>query len=100
MGPARCKVTQTMWFAAQSRRVLIVGDNGDPADPLSLLLLADGYVTRTAYDGKSALSAAIEFRPDVVLLDIGLPDIDGYQVAQAMRQHPGLETIHIIAVTG
>jgi PAS domain S-box-containing protein len=81
-------------------RVLITDDNRDAADTLSDLLLNDGHDTRVAYDGAGALAVAAEFRPDVVLLDIGMPGMDGYETARAMRRLPGLEHVTLAALTG
>jgi len=81
-------------------RMLIVDDNRDAADSLAMLLRISGHDIRTAYDGAEALQAAKEFRPDVVLLDIGLPKMDGHEVAQQLRQEPWGRRICLIAVTG
>jgi PAS domain S-box-containing protein len=83
-----------------SLRVLVVDDNMDTADTLSLLLRLRGYETQTANDGLKALDAALAFLPDVILLDIGLPGADGYQVAQRVRQLPGLQNVVLVAMTG
>jgi CheY-like chemotaxis protein len=64
------------------------------------LLESYGYQVRTAHDGPSALEIALEYRPDVVLLDIGLPEMDGYEVAKRMRQDPALQKAVLVAVTG
>ena len=85
---------------APSRRVLIVDDNEDAANSLALLLKLGGHETASVYSAVDALQRAAAFRPDVVLLDIGLPGIDGYEVAQKMRELPGLRDIRRIAVTG
>ena len=79
--------------APRDRRVLVVDDNVDAADLLSEALEGLGYQTRTAYDGPSALEAAAAFDPDIALLDIGLPAMDGYEVARRLRTQEGLETI-------
>jgi PAS domain S-box-containing protein len=85
---------------ANPRRILIVDDNVDAAVSLRLLLLSLGHVTTVAHDGVEALRIATEFRPDVVLLDIGMPGLDGYEVARRLKQlRPGAPT-EIIAVTG
>jgi PAS domain S-box-containing protein len=81
-------------------RILVVDDNRDSADSLGLLLEIPGNVVRIAYDGLHAVEMAAEFRPDVVLLDIGLPKLDGYQVAQRIRQQPGGMDLTLIALTG
>ena len=85
---------------ASSRRVLVVEDNVDAAETLQLLLRMSGYDTRAAYDGAAALSTARAFTPAVVLLDIGLPDKDGYQVARELRALPDMGAALIVALTG
>ena len=86
---------------AQSRRVLVVDDNTDSAESLAILLQMQGHDVRMAYDGPSALAAAREHRPELVLLDIGLPaGMDGYELAQRLRPEAGLESAVIVAVTG
>lgn len=81
-------------------RILVVDDNIDAAVSLSRLLALLGHDVQIARDGASALHIARSMRPDFVLLDIGLPGLDGFQVAEMFRREPGLETIKIIAVTG
>ena len=81
-------------------RVLIVEDYDDARDSLCLLVGLWGYSCRTAADGPSALQAATDFLPDVVLMDIGLPKMDGYKVARAMRELPGMSGAVFVAVTG
>ncbi|WP_036252479.1 ATP-binding protein [Methylobacter sp. BBA5.1] len=83
-----------------SFRILVVDDNRDAAQSLSLLLNTVGHAVSVAYDGHAALETALAERPEVVLLDIGLPGMDGYTVARALRQHPGLEKTHLIALSG
>jgi CheY-like chemotaxis protein/anti-sigma regulatory factor (Ser/Thr protein kinase) len=80
--------------------ILIVDDNADAADTLSMYLDSAGHRLHVAYDGRRGLALAEETAPDVLLLDIGLPDIDGYQLAQRLRALP--ETAHatLIALTG
>jgi CheY-like chemotaxis protein len=85
---------------APSRRVLVVDDNEDAANSLALLLKLGGHETASVYSAVEALQRACVFRPDVVLLDIGLPGMDGYEVAQKMRELPGLRDITLVAVTG
>jgi CheY-like chemotaxis protein len=82
------------------RRVLIVDDNRDAADSLGVVLALHGMETQTAYDGESALEALDEFRPSVILLDLGMPGMDGYEVAQRVRQHPRARRATLIALTG
>jgi CheY-like chemotaxis protein len=70
-------------------RVLIVDDNRDGADSLLLILQASGHDARVAYDGESGLRLAREFRPDVVLLNLGMPGLDGFEVARRLRRDGG-----------
>ena len=81
-------------------RVLVVDDNKDAAAMLTMLLEASGHDVRMAHDGPAALKATIDDRPDVVLLDIGLPGLDGFEVAKRIRQQPTLEHIVLVALTG
>jgi CheY-like chemotaxis protein/two-component sensor histidine kinase len=83
-----------------SLRILVVDDNRDAADSLAMLLRTTGNDIRTAYDGLEAVQVASEFRPDVVLLDIGLPKIDGHEVAQRIRKESWGRQMCLIAVTG
>jgi CheY-like chemotaxis protein len=78
----------------------VVDDFADAADSLAILLGMLGYQVRIAYDGPAALALSSEFRPHVVLLDIGLPILDGYEVAGLLRQQPGLQSLCLIAVSG
>ena len=82
------------------RRVLVVDDNADAREALRLLLEDEGHDVRSAGDGPSALASAAGFLPEVVLLDIGLPGMDGYEVARALRSVPGCERALIVAVSG
>jgi PAS domain S-box-containing protein len=82
------------------RRVLVVDDNHDAAISMRMFLRAWGYDVLTAHDGPSALEAAGKYRPHIVLLDIGLPRMNGYEVAVEMRQLAGLESVCMIALTG
>jgi PAS domain S-box-containing protein len=91
---------QTTYAAPRVLRVLVVDDNVDTADSLTLLVDLSGYAVRTAYDGPTALQAAIEYRPNVVLLDIGLPGLTGYEVATRIRQQAALEGMVLVAITG
>ncbi|HET7370341.1 MAG TPA: ATP-binding protein [Gammaproteobacteria bacterium] len=85
---------------AAKAKVLIVDDYADAADSLAELLQIDGYSTRVAYDGAAAIEAATEFVPAVALVDIGLPVMDGYEVARRLRQTPAMESLTLVAVTG
>ncbi|HEX4388094.1 MAG TPA: response regulator [Steroidobacteraceae bacterium] len=82
------------------RRVLVVEDNADAAESMRLLLDGIGHQVAVANDGNAALATARSFRPDVVLLDIGLPGMDGFQVASALRALPETSRAHLIAVSG
>ena len=88
------------YMSPPSLRILIVDDNRDAADSLAMLLRTTGNDIRTAYDGLEAVQVASEFRPEVVLLDIGLPKIDGHEVAQRIRKEPWGRQMCLIAVTG
>jgi signal transduction histidine kinase/ActR/RegA family two-component response regulator len=81
-------------------RVLIADDNHDAADSLAMLLSTDGYEVHTVYGGRAAVSAVETFRPDVALLDIGMPDMDGYAVAREIRQQRGGVDTYLVAITG
>jgi CheY-like chemotaxis protein len=81
-------------------RVLIVDDNRGAADSLSVLLSMDGPDVRTVYGGRAAVSAAETFRPDVALLDIGMPEVEGYAAARAIRALRGSVDTHLVAITG
>jgi DNA-binding response OmpR family regulator len=81
-------------------RILIVDDHADAARALRAVLASEGHDARVALDGRGALAAAVAFRPDVVLLDLGLPDLDGAEVADALRRLPGLSGCRLAAVTG
>ena len=83
-----------------SLRILVVDDNLDSAETLALLLKFSGHDVRTANDGETALETAYAFKPQVIVLDIGLPKMDGYQVAQRLRQDPQLQKSFLIALTG
>jgi len=82
------------------RRVLVVDDNHDGAETLSMLLELAGYEIRVAYDGLAALDAVAEFHPDAILLDIGLPLLNGYDVCRRIRDEPANAGVLIVAVTG
>jgi len=82
------------------RRILVADDNRDAAESLSLLLELGGHEVRVAHLGRDALSLAGVFRPDVALLDIGMPDVSGYEVARILRQESWGANMHLVAVTG
>ncbi|RIL06995.1 MAG: hypothetical protein DCC71_04590 [Proteobacteria bacterium] len=82
------------------RRILIVDDNVDAAEALAALLQIHGHDTRVAHDGLAAIEAASEYRPDLVLLDIGLPKLDGHEAARWIRAQPWGREIALVALTG
>lgn len=86
--------------APLARRVLVVDDNRDAATSLAMLLELAGAQTEIAHDGVSAIEAAAAFRPDAVLLDIGLPGLDGYEVARRLRDDPAGKHMMLVAITG
>jgi len=83
-----------------ARRILVVDDNWDSATSLAMLLKLTGNETHTAYDGLEAVEAATTFRPEVVLLDLGLPKLNGYEVARRIREQPWGKEMVLVAVTG
>ena len=85
---------------ATGRRVLIADDNKDAADSLAMLLEIDGHEVRVAHSGHAALALAQTFRPEIALLDIGMPELSGYQVAAALRKEPWGKAMQLIALTG
>lgn len=92
--------TEEIQPTGPSLRVLVVDDNVDAAESLALLMTELGHDVRTAHDGPSALEGALDYRPNVVLLDIGLPGFDGYEVAKRMRQQSILRNVVLVAMTG
>ncbi len=89
-----------MGVCESSLRILIVDDNRDAADSLSEMLELMGNETGCFYDGQEGVDAALEFEPDVVLLDIGLPDMSGYEACRRIRQQPEGGQAMLIAITG
>lgn len=81
-------------------RIMIVDDNADAAEVLALLLQETGYTTRVILESTGALAAALEFRPDVMFLDIGMPQLDGFDLARHLRAHPSLRHVCLIALSG
>lgn len=82
------------------RRVVIADDNRDGADSLAIVLRAYGHEVRTAYDGAAAVAVAAEFRPHVLLLDLGMPVVNGYEAARMLRATPEGHSLLLVAVTG
>jgi signal transduction histidine kinase/CheY-like chemotaxis protein len=81
-------------------RLMVVDDNQDAANSLATLLRLQGHEVRVAYTGAAALETALDHRPDVAFLDIGMPGMDGYEVARRLRRQPGLEGVLLAALTG
>ena len=81
-------------------KILVVDDNVDSAESLALLLAMGGHETHVAHDGPGAMDAAAQFLPDVMLLDIGLPQMDGLEVCRRVRQEPWGRHMGMVALTG
>jgi CheY-like chemotaxis protein len=86
--------------AVSELSVLVIEDNPDAREMLAELLQLEGHETRVACDGRSGIVALQGFRPDVILCDVGLPDISGYEVMQQIRQLAGGSSIFSVALTG
>src|SRR5262245_20144873 len=82
-----------------SKRILVVDDNHYVADASARLISLCGYETKTAYDGREAVEQFAAFAPDMVLMDIGMPELDGYEAAARMRRQPASEDVLLVAVT-
>ncbi len=100
LAPARPEAAPPAPAPAGPRRVLVADDNRDAADTLALLLEMSGHQVCVAYDGLQALATAREMRPEVALLDIGMPGMDGHAVARAVRAEPWGAAVLLVAVTG
>ncbi|HYF18562.1 MAG TPA: PAS domain-containing protein [Ramlibacter sp.] len=98
--PEPARPGSTLQPGRRGWRVLVVDDNRDAADSLAMVLEAAGHQVRTAYDGPDALGRAGEFDPQWVLLDIGMPGMNGHEVARALRARPGGDRLKLVAVTG
>lgn len=97
--PSATAVEMMPW-KSPPRRVLIVDDNADAADSLAMLLNLQGHETHVTHNGREALGCIEAFKPDVALLDIGLPGMDGYVLAERLRTMPQLKRVRLIALTG
>mgnify|MGYP001174105847 CR=1 FL=1 len=93
-------VTPVARAAAQQVKILVVDDNRDACTSLAMLLEIMGHVVRTAYDGQMAIQYAEEFRPQLILMDIGMPVLDGYQATRRLRSFPWAQDVQIVALTG
>ncbi|HSS06140.1 MAG TPA: ATP-binding protein, partial [Rhodanobacteraceae bacterium] len=87
-------------IAVTPRRVLVVDDNEDAANSLTMVLQLEGHEVACTYTAEAALERAAEFRPEVALLDVGLPGMTGYELARRMRELPGFDKVHLVALTG
>jgi CheY-like chemotaxis protein len=96
--PRREAAAPEIAIAAQPKRVLVVDDNRDAADTLALWLEVHGHATRTVYGAEDALDAVDGFAPDVVLLDLGLPGMDGYEVARRIKRDH--RAMRVVALSG
>jgi PAS domain S-box-containing protein len=85
---------------SRGREILIIEDNADAAQTLADVLALEGHEVRVASDGRAGIAAARERRPEVVLCDVGLPDVSGYEVARALRADPALRGVRLVALTG
>ncbi len=84
----------------EDRRILIVDDNEDSANLLAAVLGSRGHVVRVAHNATTALTVAAEMLPEFAFLDIGLPEMDGYELGAKLRELPGLAEVLLIALTG
>jgi CheY-like chemotaxis protein len=98
--PDALTAAEASFKSERRRRVLIVDDNADAADSLAMLLKFHGHETYVAYSAKEALAHLESFKPDVGLLDIGLPQMDGYELSKQLRAMPQLSALRLIALTG
>ena len=99
-GPLRESGQSIGVVTSAPRRILVVDDNVDSAESLGQMLEMLGNEVHTVYDGEDGITAAAQFRPDVVLMDIGMPKLNGYEAARRMRQHPSGAAILLVALTG
>ena len=99
-GAERREASPPSQGANPSRRILIVDDNADAAASIAVLLSFDGHHTRVAADGRAALEAIAAETPDIVFLDIGMPGMDGYEVARRIRRQSHLARVKLVALTG
>ena len=99
--PARARDTrEDASRTSASSRILVVDDNVDAADSLGIMLSYSGHEVRVVYSGRDAVAAAEQFNPDAIILDLGMPGMDGYAVARAVRADPTLQRTRLIALSG
>ncbi len=98
--PPDAEAARVAGAASHSLRILVVDDSEDTAETMGTLLEMSGHTVQVAHSGPAALEAAATFQPDVVLLDIGLPGLDGYQVAERLREDPSMRGVTLIAASG
>jgi CheY-like chemotaxis protein len=98
--PHSAEVTPASKASAPGRRILVVDDNLDSAESMSLLLEISGHDVRTVYDGVAAVETASSFLPEIVLLDIGLPKLNGYEAARKIRSEDWGKNMYLMALTG
>ena len=98
--PARSDAGAGAVQASPMRRILVVDDNVDAAESIAMLVQIWGHDVRLAHNGPEALEAAEQYQPDIIVLDIGLPGISGYEVARQLRQQPRFRETRLIAMTG
>ena len=99
-GHADAAVDPAEEAALESERILVIDDNEDAADSLAQLLRLEGHEVRAEYGGEAGLAAAAAFKPTLVLLDLGMPGIDGYEVARRLRRMEGGTAVTLVAVSG
>jgi PAS domain S-box-containing protein len=99
-GEAQARSHEGVQRASGKRRILVADDNPDSADSLAKLLRMSGHEVHTSYDGLEALEAVEKVRPEVVLLDIGMPKLNGHEVCRRIREQPWGRSIIVIALTG
>jgi CheY-like chemotaxis protein len=99
-GPEQERQGRSTAKPSTRHKVLVVDDNADAAESLAMVLELAGQDVRTVYDGPGALVEAGAFRPDIIILDIGMPGMNGHEVALRLRQKPELESVRLIAMTG
>jgi PAS domain S-box-containing protein len=92
--------SRTVLPHSQTARVLVVDDNVDAADSIAMVLRLSGHDVQVAYSGQSALETAAQYQPSIIFLDIGLPEMDGHEIARRLRQRPPSKDVWLIAMTG